>query len=360
VLRIRHRTRLYHRSQPLSTEPDTDEWTHLLGEVGVYFPSGGQRDAIGFGRVLNPYIRGLGYMDGAYASLRVGPHVSLGAAGGLDPDIHDSSMQTDRQKYGMFVAYENGSHSTKRLASTLAFSGSYADGTINREFGYIQNVVSFARRVSIYHSMEVDVNRGWRKDAGEKSVSFSNTYLTANAQVSRWMALDASYDARRNIRDFRTHDSPDSLFDDALSTGYGGGITLNFPHSVRLRTRAGVRHREDQDWSNRYGSASLTAGQFPLRGHSVTAAFSVSDTPFITGYRPTFTYRLPVTRHTRVSLGVGGYLYEQETGKTRSTFGDLGVFQTLGRRYYLSGNLRRMGGDSLDSVLLFTEAGMSF
>jgi len=360
VLRIRHRTRLYHRTRPLSTEADTDEWTHLLGEFGVYFDAGDRRDAVGFGRVLNPYIRGLGYMDGGYASVAMGPHLILGAAGGLDPDIEDSSLRTDRQKYGMFVAYERGTYATTRLATTFAFSGSYAEGTISREFGYVQNVLSFARRLSIYHSMEVDVNRGWRKSANGGTVSFSNTYLTANAQVTPRMSVDASYDARRNIRDIRTHDSPDSLFDDALSSGYGAGMAFTFPHNVRLRARGGERRREHEDRTNRYGSVYLSAGQFPFRGHSVAAGVSVSETPYITGYRPVFTYRFPVARRTRLSLGVGGYVYKQELETTTSTFYDAGVYQTIGSRYYLSGNVRRLTGDALDSVQMYTEAGVSF
>jgi hypothetical protein len=359
-LRIRHRTRLYHRSRPLSTEANTDEWTHLLGEFGVYFDAGDRRDAVGFGRVLNPYIRGLGYMDGGYASVAVGPHLTLGAAGGLDPDIEDSSLRTNRQKYGMFVAYERGTYATTRLATTFAFSGSYAEGTINREFGYVQNVLSFARRLSIYHSMEVDLNRGWRKSANGGTVSFSNTYLTANAQVTPWMSLDASYDARRNIRDIRTHASPDSLFDDAISSGYGAGVGFTFPHNVRLRARGGERRREHEDQTNRYGSVYLSAAQFPFRGHSVAASVSVSETPYITGYRPVFTYRLPVARRTRLSLGVGGYIYKQELETTTSTFYDAGVYQTIGSRYYLSGNVRRLTGDALDSVQMYTEAGVSF
>jgi len=360
VLRIRHRTRFYRRSHPLGIESNTDEWAHLLTEFGVYFPVGDERDAIGFGRVLNPYIRGLGYMDGAYASTRLGPHVTVGAAGGLDPDLQDSSVRTNHSKYGVFVAYERGSFATRRIASTLAYSGSTAEGTINRDFAYIQNTLSFARRVSIYQSTEVDLNRGWRRDATGKSVSFSNTYVNANAQVTRWLGLDANYDARRNIRDFRTHDSPDSLFDDALSTGYGAGLTLSFPGNVRLRTNAGLRRRENEDGSTRYASASLNAARLPLRGHSASAAISISDAPYITGYRPVFTYRFPVTRHTRLSLGAGSYIYDQEVGRTHSNFGEVGVHQTLGNRYYLSGNLRRLGGDTLDSVLLYTEVGVSF
>lgn len=359
TLRVRHRTRLYHRSQPLSTEQDTNEWTHRLSEFGVYFGDPRESSAFGLGRVLNPYIRGLGYMDGAYASIKIRPHISVGVAGGMDPSIEDSSAQPDRQKYGAFVAYERGSLATRRLATTLAFSGSYNDGTINREFGYIQNTLSLARRLSVYHSVEVDVNRGWRKSAEGNRLTFSNTFLTANLAVTSAISVDASYDARRNIRDFHTIDSPDSLFDDVLSTGYGGGVSISLPRHVRIRARGGVRYREDNQ-SNRHGSVSIHAGRLPIRGHSMSARLSVSETPYVTGYRPTFTYRFPIKRRTRIAASLGGYIYEQGSVTTRSTFGQLDVHHTLGRRYYVAGNLRRIAGDSLDSVQLFTEVGLSF
>jgi hypothetical protein len=358
-LRMRHHTRLYHRSHPLSTEPDTDEWSHRLSEFGLYLDAGRVRDAVGFGRVLNPYIRGIGYMDGGYVSVPAGEHYRIGVAAGLDPHLEDSSVQPDRQKYGAFVAYEVGTHATRRFTATLALSGSYDGGAIDREFGYVQSTLSVARRLSLYHSMEIDVNRGWRRDAEGGAVSFSNTYASAHANVTGYLALDASYDARRNIRDYRVHDSPDSLFDDALSTGYNAGMSVTFPRHVRLRARAGVRTREDDDASNRHATVSLSASHFPARGHSVSGRLSVSDTPFVTGYRPAASYRFPLTRRTRVTLGGGAYVYRHSIETTTSGFAEAGVHHTFGNRYFAAGQFRRISGSGLDSITFFAEVGLS-
>jgi hypothetical protein len=356
TLRIRHRTRLYHRWEPLTTEGDTDEWSHRLSEFGWYLDGAGIRDAVGFGRVLNPFIRGLGYLGG-YATVGVGRHYRVGVAGGLDPRIEDSSLQPDQQKYGVFVAYETGTYDTRRFASTLAFSGSYNGGVIDREFGYVQYTFSVARRLSLYHSMEIDFNRGWRRDAADAAVSFSNSYATAHATVTDYLSVDASYDARRNVRDYQVHDSPDSLFDDALSTGYSGGVSLDLPRHIRLRARAGVRSREDTDTRNRHASASLTAAHFPLRGHSLSARISVSDTPFVTGYRPSLSYRFPLLRRTQVTVGGGAYIYDQTFDRIVNGFGELGVHHTFGR-YYASGHARRISGAGMDSVTLIAEVGI--
>lgn len=347
-------------SRPLSTESDTDEWSHRLSEFGVYFPIVDDADAAGFGRVINPFMRGLGYLDGGYAALRIHPRVRLGLAGGMDPKMEDSSLQPNQQKYGVFVTYERGSYDKRRLATTVALSGSYQEGTIDREFGYVQNMLSFGRRLSLYHSMEVDVNRGWRKTAAGNRVSFSNAYFTTNVALSQWLNVDMSYDARRNIRDYHTHDSADSLFDDALSTGYGASASLSMPGNVRLRARAGVRRRTSDDHSNRNGSISLHVRSFPARGHSVSARLSVSETPYVTGYRPTLAYRFPIMRRTRVNMGAGRYIYKQSLDTTSSTFGEIGIHHTIGRRCYVSGNFRLISGDSLDSTQLLTEAGISF
>jgi hypothetical protein len=360
TLRIRHYTRLYHRSQALSTEPDTDEWSHRLSEFGIYFPAFGDPDALAFGRIINPHMRGLGYLDGGYVTLRVHPRFRLGLAGGMDPRLEDSSLQPNQQKYSVFVTYEAGSFTTRRLASTMALSGSYKGGTIDREFGYVQNMLSFGQRLSIYHSMEVEVNRGWRKTADKNSVSFSNTYLTTNVTLSRWLKVDMSYDARRNIRDYRTHDSPDSLFDDVLTTGYSGGASFSMPGNVRFRARAGVRRRENDDYTNRFGSLSLHVRSFPRRRHNVMARLSVSETPYVTGYHSLLMYRFPIMRRTRVNLGGGAYIYKQVFDTTTSTYGEMGVHQTFGRRYYLSGSFRRLTGGNLGSMQLLTEVGFSF
>lgn len=360
TLRIRHHTRLYHRSQALSTEPDTDEWIHHLSEFGLYFPLFGDPDALAFGRIVNPYMRGLGYMDGGYVALRVHRRFRVGGAGGMEPDLEDSSFQPNHRRYGVFLTYETGTFETRRWQSTVAFSGSYKEGIIDREFGYVQNVLSFGQRLSLYHSVEVDINRGWRRTAEGSSVTFSNTYFTANAALTRWLKLDMSYDARRNFWDYRLYDSPDSLFDDTYTTGYSGGVSISMPGNVRLRARGGERRRLDDDYANRFGSASLHVRSFPMRGHSMMARLSVSETPFVTGYRSAFSYRFPIMRRTRINLGGGQYRYEQEMVTTKTTFGEGGVHHTFGRRYYVSGNCRWLDGGGLNSVQLLTEAGLSF
>jgi hypothetical protein len=360
TLRIRHHTRLYHRSQALSTEPETDEWIHHLSEFGLYFPVFGDADAIAFGRIINPYMRGLGYIDGGYVALRVYSGFRLGVAGGTEPNLEDSSFQPDHRRYGAFVTYEAGSYETRRLMTTVALSGSYREGLIDREFGYVQNVVSLWQRLSIYHSIEIDINRGWREEAEGNVVSFSNTYFTTNASLFRWLKLDASYDARRNFRDLRTYDSPDSLFDDSYTTGYSGGVSISMPAGIRLRGRGGERRRLDDEYVNRFGSASFHIRSFPIRGHSMMARLSVSETPYVTGYRTAFTYRFPLLRRTRINLGGGEYRYEQEIVTTKTTFGEVGFHHTFGRRYYVSGNCRWLTGGGLNSTQLLTEAGLSF
>ncbi|MFQ5607643.1 MAG: LysM peptidoglycan-binding domain-containing protein, partial [Candidatus Zixiibacteriota bacterium] len=66
--RLRHRTRLYYRSDPLLSGASNNEWSHSLYEFSVVYDDASNATNWGFGRVLPAPVRGMGYIDGAYYS----------------------------------------------------------------------------------------------------------------------------------------------------------------------------------------------------------------------------------------------------------------------------------------------------
>lgn len=351
---VRYRSRMTYRP-----ETGARDYSHRLSECALRYGSPGAGAVFAAGRMVVDEVHGLGYIDGALFSLQVSPHYRVGVVGGLEPDPVNMRVQPHNRKFGSFVNWQGGSHRGNRLSLTTAVSGSYVDGLVDREFGYLQAVYSYSSRLYLYQSVEVDVNRDWRMDANGTRVSFSNFLFSANANPTSFAALDFSYDARRNFYDYDNFETPDSLFDDNTYSGYGGGVSLSFPANVRLRGSAGVRFRGATEETNRYYTVSATARHLPLPGHHFSVRWSVSRTPFITGYRPTVTHRFPVGRKLRLKIGAGAYWYDQAGASSDSRFAEAGVYYTLGRRYYLSGDFRQYFGDGVDSFQLFTEIGLN-
>jgi hypothetical protein len=102
-------------------------------------------------------------------------------------------------------------------------------GIVSREFVYL------------YQSVEIDINRQWRKNVAGNRMSFSNFYLTGSWMATDFATVYASFDARRSFRTFNTIDTPDSLFNDTLYRGIDGGPSLTFPRGISVRGSVGVR-----------------------------------------------------------------------------------------------------------------------
>jgi len=358
MFRFRHRTRWYHRSREIGAGIGTDEWSHRLTEFAILYRSRDGRLDMGIGRVISPYVNGMGYIDGAYFSRMISRHFRTGIVAGSEPDLIDSSIDFGRRKFGAFVAYERGSFGTQRFTSTFALSGAYDDGDISREFGYLQNTFSIARKLSLYQSVEVDLNRQWRKSFEDSRFSFSNLYIVANTTPVRFATLNFAYDARRNVRDSYSLATPDSLFDTNLYSGYNGGIAVRLPRSMSMRANAGVRYREDGLEMNRFYSVHANIRRFIVPTHTLALSMSMSETPFVKAYRPVVSYRFPATRKLRAALSFGGYIYENQSELT-NYYAEVGGYRTLGRRYFLSGEFRQYFGGGFDSIQMFFELGLN-
>lgn len=358
--RIRHRSRFYHRSNAPDDVSSADEWSHRLSELAIVFDDPRSRYRWGIGRVVTARLNGIGYIDGAYGEIQLNQRTWIGLAAGTEPDYQGSGFQADRLKLGSFLSYEFGDLNRRRLRTTLSLAGSYAEGMVSREFIALQNNLRLGKKLSVYQSMEVDYNRAWRFERANERLALTNFYLIGNYDPTGWMSLNLTYDSRKNVRTFQTYDTPDSLFDDMAHQGVSGGVRLRLPRDLRLKLYGGVRHREGENNDNRYGSAAVTAQRFPAPGHSVTGSLSYSESFFSKAYRPLLTYQAPVLGFSRLRLSAGGYLYETFGIMSSSYFGDIEIYNTVGRRFFYSLNAREYFGGDLESVQGFIEAGVSF
>ncbi len=360
-LRLRHRSRRTIRTHAdYAAVNRNDDWYHRLFEASLVYESKNSPYELGFGRVLSPYIRGIGYIDGGHFSRRISETIRVGFAVGTEPDLVTSRVSGRRKKYGAFIAHELGTGSRRRINTTLAFSASNENGIINREFIYLQNNFWLAGRLSIYQSVEVDVNRQWRRTAAGNNLSFSNYFMNANIDITRWMSFFLSWDARKNVRTYATYNMADSLFNENMHRGLTAGLRLNLPADMQFGATGSLRLREDSVRNSIFVSSWLRARHFPRRGHVLSLRLSWINTLFTNGYRPMLSWRLPLNRRTTLTIQNGAYLYDVASSLSKNFYSEVQVHTTLLRSWFFELSYRQYYGTQLESIEAFVEAGFNF
>ena len=221
------------------------------------------------GRHYLQAVASVSLLDGAaagYASSRL----SAGAFGGFEPTPADLGFSTDVLDAGAYFQVRSSPQSVSRWSVSTGAVGSYANGTTNREFAFLQVGLN-SRVFSLHGIQEVDYYRPWKVDLGEKPVSPTSTYLSASIRASRALSFYGAYDNRRSVRLYRDAINPATQFDDAFRQGAWGGIGVTVPH-LRLggefRYSDGANVGQATAYTGTIGTDGLTSMRLSLSGRA--------------------------------------------------------------------------------------------
>jgi hypothetical protein len=288
------------------------------------------------GRQYLPTVSSVSLFDGALAQYQKS-RFGLGVFAGSEPDPVTMGYSNEIRSYGLFVEGRSSPGNRTRWNVTGGAVGSYAGGTVNREFAFLQASLA-TPGVSLFLAQELDVNRDWKAAAGEPGVELTSTFASVMARPAHWLSLQVGLDNRRNVRLYRDFVSPETLFDDSFRQGVWGGTSFTIgPH-----VRAGVDAR-----------ASLGGADSASRTRSGTAYLGFERlTPANLGLRTRYTRYSSVQRTGTLQsfqLGVrpmswlgfeGNGGFRAETGPLdaamrRTNWLGLDVDVSLGRRLFL-------------------------
>lgn len=235
------------------------------GEARVYRLAGTLHDAGGrrrltFGRQLSSAFAAVSLFDGAlieYAGERWGAGVFSGA----EPDPATWAVSGDILQHGAFVM-RRGRDGARRWSVTTGGVASFDRGQVNRQFAFVQGSW-LDPKLALFVAEELDLNTGWKRALGEPTLSLTNTFLSARAQVMREVSVNAGYDNRRTVRLYRDRETPETEFDDRHRQGAWAGIAAGVVEHVRV-SADGRWSGGDTGGDHRSVSAGAEAYRLPV------------------------------------------------------------------------------------------------
>ena len=233
--------------------------TRVYALLGTWDPAGaGWRVAVG--RQYFPELAEVSLFDGVSAAWD-STRWSAGGFAGTQPDVEDFGASSDVKEYGGFFGWRSAAGSARHWSLNTGFVASTERSTINREYLFARGLYTGAR-VSGFITQEVDVNRGWKKDAGESSLEPTSTFLSVRVKATPWLDALAGFDNRRNVRLYRDYVSPETDFDDASRRGIWAGGTATVGEHFRAGLSARVNRGGDAGssdaWTGTLGGVRLT------------------------------------------------------------------------------------------------------
>ncbi len=230
--------------------------------------AGGQQLTVG--RQYLPTVGSVSLFDGALASIQRS-RLGAGAFIGSEPDPSTMGYSTDIRSYGVYVEGRNAPGAATRWSLAGGAVGSYASGTVNREFGFLQASVN-TPVLTLFAVQEVDLNRAWKAEAGDPSVTWTSTFATVMLRPTPWLNFQGGVDNRRNVRLYRDLVDPETEFDDSFRRGVWGGGSVLIGRHTRVgadlrRTLGGSEPATSTSSLNTYANVDrLTPLNLSIRG----------------------------------------------------------------------------------------------
>lgn len=310
------------------------------------------------GRQVSPDLASVSLFDGILgeyerSALRVGAFV------GTAPDESSFGVSTETVEAGAYVRrdYRREERSVGSVAAGVVTSA--INGEPHRDYLFLRGLLQ-GRRWRGFLTQELDVNRGWKRDAGEPVLSPSSTHAGITWQASPVVSVQAGFDNRRNLRLYRDRITPETEFDDSYRQGISGGIIVSPLKPLRVSASARV-NLEGSDGSSESYTLTARANQvLPLSADASTrTTYYRGD--LSRGWIQVVTVGLPVGREDRISLHAGLRDEERRIGGiatlvTRWFGADLDL--RVGGGWYAFGAAEVTRGDSERSDQIY--AGLTY
>lgn len=359
-LQIKTRARYDRRSAKYETVPQK-EWRNRIYQCYLDYNNPRALLNIKIGRIISNPLSGIGYLDGLMTQFNFSQSFNLGAMAGLAPEWQYADLQTSIHKYGVFARFKMEQPEKHHFESTLAFAGEYHKSIISREFAYWQNQYDWHKRLWLFTSVELDINRDWRKTRSQESITPSNLYLNGTYEAFNWLSAGLSIDRRKNFWTYEYRTMADSLFNDVARQGARGQLNFRIPGGHLLGTTFGLTRRTTDSQPTYSYTISYNHNNFARQHLLINLYASGFSSPFYQGISTNFSLGRNLTRFFYLYARLGRAAYQINNGAKRQNNqyqinGNLGI----GRHIYTNFFYEYDQGDDEKGLRSWIELGYRF
>lgn len=340
-----------------SDRTPASEWRNRIREVALVRDDRRQDFHFAAGRVSTRFTASVGPLDGASFDYRVGPGIRVGGFGGFVPDWGDLNFSTDSKLAGVSFHLDRVSGSGRYLDLILAGVGRYTAGEVSREYLSVTTSWRDGTRLSLLQAAQVDLNRDWRKSAGQNTLELTSLALTGRYALNRQLAVNLGYDDRQPVRTWEARSLPDSLFTDAGRTGWRAGLTWRSRAGRNLSLWGSLRDEERTGDRTTSWNGSLLLPRLTGAALDVRLALRGFDGPRLSGWSPTIDVAHRLRRGIRLSAEGGYHVYDDagDLPDRSNTWLAVTGSADLARRWSTHLEYRRDWGDDIAGNRLFLE-----
>ena len=298
-LRLRQRT--LQRSESATAEATTEQRLRLYAAAIELGASRGRWHLAG-GRLAGGRQSGAGALDGVLVGLRMG-EAELGGYYGAMPDWRDEGLRDRGTRGGLYLRHRLGA-----AQWSLEAVGERLDGDSSREYliaGSSWQGGAFALR----ERLELDWNRGWRGERGLDDFQVSTLNASADWRPRPDFGLGLRVDTRATPLDGEQRSLPDSLFQDARTSGSSVNLHWRPLDSARVGARAGWRERDGSDRGTSSWGIDLGLDAPAAPSLHLDLRLSGFDGPAARGLNPSADLRRRFGAGHELGVGGGAYLY---------------------------------------------------
>ena len=354
TLRARGSLRHDLRNRPYAFARE-NEWQNRFREISLTRLDEEAQWQLAVGRVGARVTAAAGPFDGVMVNRSVGGGWRLGAFTGLTPDWDSAATWTDDRLAGLVAHLRRGDRLHGRLDLSLVAVSRRRAGEIDRD--YLAMSGTWQRdRMSLTHVAQLDLNRGWRRDADDHALILGNVMISGRWRPDDRLRLSLTLDDREPVRSWSNRSLPDSLFEDAGRRGLRAGVAWRAGRAS-VSANGGLRRNDRYDDPTASYRISASHRDWPASGLAVGASIHGYDGPTSRGVSPS----LRLTQGDRAGgttrLALGSRTYELTAFDRRSTGRWLSVAhdRSLGRVWSVGLEARWDGGDDTAGHRFFLE-----
>ncbi len=360
--RIKTRTRYNQRERPVNSNLPETEWKNRIYEASFRYEDENARFNYRIGRIISNRFSGVGYIDGGLLQANLSERNEVGLFVGNQPEWQHSDLRTSLKKYGAYYHFHHGSYQSKHMfESTLAWAAEYHGSTVNREFAYIRNRYNLGRRLLLFQSAEIEINRDWRLEKTDKSLVLTNLHAYGRYQLTEKVRVGLSYDDRQNYYTYDLRNRDEAYFDAYSRQGFQADVQVRLTGSMNFNAHYGLRRQEgdgQEDTSSYY--INFYKRNFPVKSWSLNLKANGFSNEYTEGFNPSLRLgkRFSAAGHT-IYLGYSHYDYDFVLTDTRrrTQWFRLETYLVLSRRFFFSGQFEYNDGDDAEGYRIFVELG---